>query len=101
MSFSDLIKKSLALVEKHEKGENKVKKDNEKTLTQFLEWETLSTQTQYQYVSKEVEKNWHFPTLFGMEKIGLACWHFFGIFYCCLAWRRKNGPFGSILVYFE
>ena len=63
MSFSDLIKKSLALVEKHEKGENKVKKDNEKTLTQFLEWETLSTQTQYQLVSKEVEKNWHFPTL--------------------------------------
>ena len=64
MSFNELLKKSLALVEKHEKvEEKKVKKDNDKILDQFLEWETLSIQTQYKLVSEEVEKNWHFPTL--------------------------------------
>ena len=63
MSFNELLKKSLALVEKHEKvEEKKVNKDNDKILDQFLEWETLSLQTQYKLVSEEVEKNWHFPT---------------------------------------
>ena len=48
MSFNELLKKSLALVEKHEKvEEKKVNKDNDKILDQFLEWETLSLQTQY------------------------------------------------------
>ena len=69
MSYNDrvreLLKKSRDIIAKHEKNDKVKKRDQNENLDHFLgeNWTALSTQKQYELVTEEIEKNWHFPTL--------------------------------------